>query len=162
MKKILPFLLIFFFGSISAQEILANVQINYSQIEGSNIQVYKTLEKSLRDFINNTSWTGKELQNYEKIKCNFSIIITERNGNSFKSSIVVQSVRPVYNSEYESPMLNINDTNFPFEYTENENLIFNERQYSGKNLTDVISFYVYLILGYDGNSFSKFRRASLV
>lgn len=155
MKKILPFLLIFFFGSISAQEILANVQINYSQIEGSNIQVYKTLEKSLRDFINNTSWTGKKLQNYEKIKCNFSIIITERNGNSFKSSIVVQSVRPVYNSEYESPMLNINDTNFPFEYTENENLIFNERQYSGKNLTDVISFYVYLILGYDGDSFQN-------
>lgn len=155
MKKILPFLLIFFFGSISAQEILANVQINYSQIEGSNVQVYKTLEKSLRDFINNTSWTGKKLQNYEKIKCNFSIIITERNGNSFKSSIVVQSVRPVYNSEYESPMLNINDTNFPFEYTENENLIFNERQYSGKNLTDVISFYVYLILGYDGDSFQN-------
>lgn len=68
---------------------------------------------------------------------------------------MVQSVRPVYNSEYESPMLNINDTNFPFEYTENENLIFNERQYSGKNLTDVISFYVYLILGYDGDSFQN-------
>ena len=158
MKKFFTiFLLIFLSSAFSAQELLANVQVNYSQIGGSNTQVFKTLEKSLRDFINNTSWTGKKLQNFEKIKCNFSIIISERPANnSFKGSIVVQAVRPTFGSTYESPLLNLNDTNFSFTYTENENLIFNERQFSGKNLIDVISFYVYTVLGYDGDSF-KFK-----
>ncbi|WP_234109721.1 MULTISPECIES: type IX secretion system protein PorD [Chryseobacterium] len=155
MKKILTiFMLIFCVNASFSQELLATVQINAQQIAGSNTQVYKTLEKSLRDFINNTSWTGKRLQNFEKIKCNFAIVINERSGNSgFKGSIVVQAVRPVFGSTYESPLININDTNFSFEYTENENLVFNERQFSGKNLIDVISFYVYTILGYDGDSF---------
>ena len=157
MIKKLYFVLALLWMALSpAQEILANVQVNYSQIGGSNTQVFKTLERSLRDFINNTSWTGKKLQNFEKIKSNISIVISERPGNNnFKGSIVIQSVRPVYNSNYESPILNLNDTNFNFEYTENENLVFNERQFSGKNLTDVISFYVYLILGYDADSFQN-------
>ena len=107
----------------------------------------------MRDFINNTSWTGKKLQNFEKIKANFAMVISERNGNIFKGNLIVQFVRPVYGSTYESPMLNLNDTKFSFEYAENENLIFNERQFSGKNLTDVISYYIYLILGYDADSF---------
>ena len=140
--------------SIYSQELLANVQINNQQIAGSNTQVFRILEKSLRDFINNTSWTGKKLQNFEKIKCNFAVVISERpSNNSFKGSIVVQATRPVFNSQYETPLMNINDTNFTFEYNENENLVFNERQFSGKNLIDVVSFYVYLILGYDADSF---------
>ncbi len=94
------------------------------------------------------------MQNFEKIKCNFAIVISERAGSSnFKASIIVQAVRPVFNTTYETPLLSINDTNFGFDYTENENLVFNERQFSGKNLIDVISFYVYTILGYDGDSF---------
>lgn len=155
MKKILTiFILVFTFNASFSQELLATVQINSQQIAGSNTQVFRTLEKSLRDFINNTSWTGKKMQNFEKIKCNFAIVISERSGsNGFKGSIVVQAVRPVFGTTYESPLININDTNFSFEYTENENLVFNERQFSGKNLIDVISFYVYTILGYDGDSF---------
>lgn len=155
MKKLLIiFLLIFTFNLSFAQELLANVQVNYQQISGSNTQVYKTLEKNLRDFINNTSWTGKKLQNFEKIKCNFAIVLAEKSGsNNYKGSIVVQAVRPVFNTTYDTPLLNLNDTNFAFDYTENENLVFNERQFSGKNLIDVISFYVYTILGYDGDSF---------
>jgi len=155
MKKLLTiFLLIFTFNVSFSQELLANVQVNYQQISGSNTQVYKTLEKNLRDFINNTSWTGKKLQNFEKIKCNFAIVLAEKSGsNNYKGSIVVQAVRPVFNTTYDTPLLNLNDTNFAFDYTENENLVFNERQFSGKNLIDVISFYVYTILGYDGDSF---------
>ena len=155
MKKFFTiFILIFSFNLSFSQELLATVQVNAQQLGGSNTQVYKTLEKNLRDFINNTSWTGKKLQNFEKIKCNFAVVISERTGNSnFKGSIVVQAVRPVFNTTYETPLLNLNDTNFGFEYTENENLVFNERQFSGKNLIDVISFYVYVILGYDGDSY---------
>ena len=155
MKKIFAFLVVLSINCLSyAQEIYANVQVNHSQIGGSNTQVFKTLEKSLRDFINNTNWTGKKLQNFEKIKANFAIVIKERpSQNSFKGNLIVQAVRPVYGTIYETPLININDTRFSFEYTENENLIFNDRQFSGKNLTDVISFYIYTMLGYDADSF---------
>lgn len=156
MKKILNiFLLLFLFSQSFSQELLATVQVNSQQLGGSNQSAYKALEKSLRDFINNTSWTGKRLQNFEKIKSNFAIVISERDGNRFKGSIVVQAVRPVFNTTYESPLLNLQDTRFSFDYVENENLIFNERQFSGKNLIDVISFYVYVILGMDADSFQS-------
>lgn len=154
MKKLFTFFLLIFTLQLSfAQELLATVQVNAQQLGGSNTQVYKTLEKNLRDFVNNTSWTGKKLQNFEKIKCNFAIVVSERSGNNFKGAIVVQAVRPVFNTTYDTPLMNLNDTNFSFDYTENENLVFNERQFSGKNLIDVISFYVYTILGYDGDSY---------
>ena len=154
MKKLLYLFSLLIFCNFSfAQELNAQVQVNYQNIGGSNLQLYRTLEKSLKDFINNTSWTGKKPQNFEKIKCSFAIVLTEKSGNNFKGTLVVQSVRPVYGSQYESPILNINDTNFSFEYIENQNMIFNERQFSGKNLIDVLSFYVYLILGYDADTF---------
>ncbi|SMP06106.1 DUF4835 family protein [Chryseobacterium profundimaris] len=156
MKKFLSiFLLLFLFSQSFSQELLATVQVNAQQLGGSNQSAYKALEKSLKDFINNTSWTGKRLQNFEKIKSNFAIVISERDGNRFRGSIVVQAVRPVYNTTYESPLLNLQDQRFSFDYVENENLIFNERQFSGKNLIDVISFYVYVILGIDADSFQS-------
>jgi hypothetical protein len=156
MKRFLSlFLLLFIFTQGISQELLATVQVNSQQIGGSNQSAYKALEKSLRDFINNTSWTGKRLQNYEKIKSNFAIVITERDGNRFRGQIVVQAVRPVFSTTYESPLLNLQDNRFSFDYVENENLIFNERQFSGKNLIDVISFYVYVILGLDADSFQS-------
>ncbi len=154
MKKLLYLFSLLIFSNFSfAQELNAQVQVNYQQLGGSNLQLYRTLEKSLRDFINNTSWTGKKLQNFEKIKCSFAIVLTEKTGNNFKGTLVVQSVRPVFGSQYETPILNINDTNFSFQYLENQNMIFNERQFSGKNLIDVLSFYVFLILGYDADTF---------
>ena len=156
MKKIFYiFILLFFANSSFAQELNAQVQINYQSIGGSNVQTFKTLEKSLKDFINKTSWTGKKYQNFEKIKCSFAIILTEKSGNNYKGTLVVQSVRPVFGTQYESPIMNINDANFSFEYLENQNLVFNERQFSGKNLIDVISFYIYVILGYDADSFQQ-------
>jgi len=156
MKKIISlFLLLFLYNISFSQELLATVQVSAPTLGGSNQQAYKALEKSLRDFINNTSWTGKKLQNFEKVKSNFAIVISERDGNRFKGTLVVQAVRPIFNTTYESPLLNLQDTKFGFEYIENENLIFNERQFSGKNLIDVISFYVYVILGYDADSFQS-------
>lgn len=154
MKKILYIFILLFVTNFSfAQELNAQIQVDYSQIGGSNTQTFKTLEKSLRDFINKTSWTGKKYQNFEKIKCKFTLILSEKNGNDYKGSLVVQSVRPVFGTQYESPILNVNDTSFSFEYLENQNLVFNERQFSGKNLIDVISYYVYLILAYDADTF---------
>lgn len=157
MKKLLFILLLSFSASsVKTQEINAEVQVNYSQIDGSNTQVFNTLEKSLKDFINNTSWTGRKLNDYEKVRANFAIIITQRQGlNSFKGSVIVQASRPVFGTQYETPIINLNDSHFAFEYIENENITFNERYFSGKNLTDVITFYVFTILGYDADSFAQ-------
>lgn len=156
MKKLFTlFSLIVLANFAFSQEIIANITVNAQQLGGSNQQVYKNLEKNIKDFVNKTSWTGKKLQNFEKIKVNFALIVTGRDGNRYNGSMVVQAVRPVFNSTYESPLLNINDTKVVFDYLENENLIFNEREFSGKNLTDIISFYVYLILGYDADSFQN-------
>lgn len=156
MKKIISlFVFLFLANPAFSQELFANVTVNAQQIPGSNQQMYKNLEKSLRDFINNTSWTGKKLQNFEKIKSNFGLVITAKDGNRYTANLVVQAVRPVFGSSYETPLVNINDTKVTFDYLENENLVFNERQFSGKNLIDVMSFYIYLILGYDADSFQS-------
>lgn len=142
--------------TVQAQEFNATVNIDYSQVQGSYTQVFNTLQTSLQNFINSTRWTDLRLSPHEKIQANFLIIISQREGNNrFKASLQVQSKRPVFNSGYYTPILNLNDTNFDFEYTESEQLVFNDRRFSGKNLTDVISFYIYLILGYDADTFKK-------
>lgn len=139
-----------------SQEILAEVKVDYSQVQQSGTSTYQAMEKSLKDFINTTQWTGRSLKIHERIEANFSIIIQEKLGsNKYKASILVQSRRPVYNSNYYTPLLNVNDTKFTFEYQDYQQLIFNPRQFSGKNLTDVVAYYAYLVLGYDADSFSR-------
>lgn len=152
--KILGLFILMIFSSVKSQEIYAQVQVSAPNLAGSNTSVFRSLEKGLTQFINTTSWTGKKLDNFEKIRCNFSFVITERpTANTFRGNLVVQSVRPVFGTQYNTPLLNLNDKDISFEYLENENFVFNERQFSGKNLVDVVSFYIYLILGYDGDSF---------
>lgn len=140
----------------SAQNFIADVNIDFSQVQGSNTQVFQTLQKSLKDFVNNTRWTPARLKPHERIEANFNILITQRAGNEYKATLLVQSRRPVFNSTYYSPMMNFSDNNFSFEYIEYEELIFNDRKFSGKNLTDVITFYIYMILGYDADSFNRY------
>ncbi len=140
---------------VFSQNLIADVKVDYSQVQGSNNQVFQTLEKSLTTFINSTKWSNERLKTYERVEANFVINIKEREGNRFKASILVQSRRPVFNSTYHTPILNLSDDKMEFQYQEYEELIFNDRKFSGKNLTDVITFYVYLVLGYDADSFTK-------
>lgn len=140
--------------TVNAQEFRATVTVDYSQVQSSNVGVYQTLERSLSDFINTTKWTDRRYKVHEKVEANFLVIITRRDGNSsFTARLQIQARRPVYNSNYFTPILNFVDTNFNFEYTEFEELIFNPRKFSEKNLTDVIVFYVYYILGIDADTF---------
>ncbi|MBV7441650.1 DUF4835 family protein [Weeksellaceae bacterium TAE3-ERU29] len=157
MKYKLIIALLFFVSKFTfAQEFIADVKVDYSQVQNSNTSTYQALEKSLKDFINTTKWSDKTYKIHEKIEAAFNIIITEKTGsNKYRATLLVQSRRPVYNSTYYTPILNINDTNFEFEYTDFQQLIFNERKFSGTNLTDVIGYYIYLILGYDADSFAK-------
>ncbi|MCT6868988.1 DUF4835 family protein [Apibacter sp.] len=157
MKHIpLIFLLLIIPIVVTCQQLSAEVKIDYSKVQGSNNQVFNTLKKDLKDFISNTDWIpGNKLSMQERIKCSFGIIIEERIAtDKFKATLLVQSSRPVYNSSYTTPVLNYQDTNFTFNYIESENLVFNETRFSGKNLTDVLAFYIYMILGYDADTFS--------
>lgn len=150
---------LFFSVCVSAiafsQSIMADVKVDYSQVQVTNTQVYETLQRSLTNFINSTKWTEDRLKPHERIEANFLILISKKESNRYTATLQVQSRRPVFNSTYYTPILNFNDTNFTFEYTEFEELIFNERKFSGKNLTDVFTYYVYLILGYDADTFVK-------
>ena len=141
--------------SAFSQNLIADVKVDYSMVQGSNTQMYQTLEKSLTTFINSTKWTNDRLKTYERIEASFDINIKVGEGNRLKGSILVQSRRPVFNSTYYTPVLNLSDDNFTFQYQEFEELIFNDRKFSGKNLTDVITYYVYLVLGYDADTFTK-------
>ncbi|WP_313578642.1 DUF4835 family protein [Chishuiella sp.] len=156
MKKLASLFFFTYFAITSfSQNLIADVKVDYSLVQHSNIQVYQTLQKSLTNFINSTKWSTDRLKTYERIEASFVITIKEREGNKFKASILVQSRRPVFNSTYYSPILNLSDDNFSFQYQEFEELIFNDRKFSGKNLTDVITYYVYLVLGYDADTFTR-------
>lgn len=140
-------------ASMNAQEFMATVTVDFAQVQTSDTRVFQILQRSLSDFINTTKWTDKFYKPHEKIECSFVIIMTQREGNSFRGRLQIQSRRPIFNSGYFSPVLNFVDTNFAFDYIENEELIFNVRKFSNKNLTDVIVFYVYYILGMDADTY---------
>lgn len=139
--------------TIQSQELNAFVTINTDKVQSSNKQVYETLEKSLTEFINEKQWTNKNYKQQERINCAFTIIVNEQSSNNFNATIQVQSTRPVYNSSYATPVLNINDTNFNFSYSEFAPLIFNPNNYES-NLVSTIAFYVYTILGVDADTFA--------
>ena len=153
MRNFIFFITLLFVSSTFAQELNCNVVVNAQQTGNENVQVFKTLERQLREFINNTTWTKKNFKAQERINCGMVINITDYNSDSFQASIQIQSSRPVFNSTYSTPIYNFNDRNFSFQYLEFQNLVFNENQYES-NLVSVLAFHVYMILGLDADSFS--------
>ncbi|WP_336069031.1 DUF4835 family protein [Mesoflavibacter sp. CH_XMU1404-2] len=138
--------------SMFAQEFNANVVVNAQLTGNENLQQFKTLENQLKEFISNTKWTNKTFQPQERINCNLVININEYSGNNYSATLQIQSSRPVFGSTYTTPVYNINDEDFSFEYVEFQNLIYNPNQYVS-NLISVLSFHVYMILGMDADSF---------
>ncbi|MFA5298430.1 MAG: DUF4835 family protein, partial [Lutibacter sp.] len=116
-------------------------------------QIFKTLENSLNEFVNQKRWTNLKYEPQERIKCNFTLTILEQSGNDFKGNIQIQSSRPVYNSTYLSPIFNFKDDNFSFKYIEFEPLQLNESTFES-NLVSIVSYYVYTILGMDADTFA--------
>jgi len=110
------------------------------------------LETSLGEFINKTSWTNKVFKQNEKINCSMYITLSSNDSDQFSGTIQVQSSRLVYNSTYATPVFNFNDKDFNFRYTEFESLIFNPAEFES-NLVSVVSFYAYIILGMDADTF---------
>ena len=153
MRSILWFFIFLFSQTIYSQELNCKISINFDQIPGSNRQVFTTLETSISEFVNQKKWTNKTVKAQEKINCAMNIIITKRDNNIFEGSIQIQSTRPVYGTSYETPVLNIRDNDFNFKYNEFDQLIYNPTRFDS-NLISTLSFYVYLILGVDADTFS--------
>ncbi len=140
--------------SASAQELNARITVNADKVQSTNKQVFTTLQNALTEFVNNKKWTDATFAVNERIDCTMTLIINEVvSDNSFKGEIQVQARRPVYNSGYTTTLFNHRDTDLSFDYTEYEPLEYNENTLSS-NLTAIITFYVYTILGLDFDSFS--------
>lgn len=153
MRKIFSLLFVLFFGFAQAQELNCTVKINADKVGGTNVQVYKTLEKSLTDFVNKTSWTSQVYKVNERINCTMFITILEGNAPQFSGTIQVSSSRPAYNSTYSSPVFNYNDKDFSFDYTEFQNLSYNATSFES-NLVSVVAFYSYMIIAMDADTFA--------
>ena len=156
MRKIL-FIVSFLILSVStqAQEINATITLDAEQTGQNNLQVFRTLEQQLTEFINNTNWTDKVYKNQERIDCNFTLIISDYDGTSFSGSLQIQASRPVYGSTYDSPIYNYNDRQVSFNYKEFEPLDFNLNNFES-NLISVIAYHVFTVIGLDGTQ-SRYR-----
>ena len=153
MRSILLFFIFLSTITISSQELNCQVTVNFDQVSGSNRQVFKTLETSITEFVNQKKWTDKTVKSQERINCAINIIITKRDNNTFEGSIQIQSTRPVFGTSYETPILNIRDNDFNFKYNEFDQLIYNPTRFDS-NLISTIVFYTYIILGIDADSFA--------
>ena len=149
---VLSFLLTISYGQ--AQELNCNININSEQVEGSNKSVFVTLKKSISEFVNNRKWTELTYANTERIECTMNIIVKKMDIDVFTAEIQVQSRRPVYNSSYYSTLFNFKDNNFTFKYKEFDQLEMNENTITS-NLTAVLAYYAYIIIGYDMDSYSR-------
>jgi hypothetical protein len=143
------------------QELNARVKVMDNQLPTTvDRKIFRTLETSVANFLNRRRWTNDTYKPQERIECQFLIILTEVvEQNTFSGTITLQSARPVYQSAYNSPIINFQDPNFEFKYVEGQPLEFNENRVSGgdpmvSNLTAVLAYYAYLIIGYDYASFT--------
>lgn len=145
---------IFLTFSVKAQELNCSVTVNSTQIMGSDKSIFSALEKAIFEFINNRKWTGNVYDADEKIEASMLINITEQaSTGNFKATIQIQSRRPIYNTSYNSTLLNLLDKEFVFQFNEFDPLTYSETTFIN-NLTSVVSYYVYIILAFDYDSFS--------
>ncbi len=146
--------------SLTAQEIQARITVNSSRVGSqTDKKVFQTLQTALNTFVNSRKWTKETFQQNEKIVCSFLLNINQADNNVIQASLTIQAARPVYNSSYESPLINFIDENVSFRYVEYQNLEFNENRVSGtdpaaSNLTAIFAYYINIILGLDFDSFA--------
>lgn len=154
MRYSLTILMLTIANIVGAQELNCSVSVISPQVQNTEKRIFETLQNSMREFLNSTAWTTDTYKKEERIECSILVTVTERlSSDKFKATIQVQASRPAFNSSYNSVLLNINDQDFTFTYTESQQLQFQENQYIS-NLTSVMAYYAYLIIGLDYDSFS--------
>jgi hypothetical protein len=138
-----------------AQDLNANVKVISGKIQTSNRHIFQSLETSMKDFLNGRKWCQDAILPTERFDCTFVLNVTNWDGNSnFSGELQVQSSRPVYNSSYTTPLLNMNDKDFDFTYSEGQTIDYTDQTFTS-NLASVLAFYAYVIIGMDYDSFSK-------
>lgn len=152
----LIFLILLFCNTSSiAQELNARVQILAPTVPNINKRNLEILQNIIREFLNNNKWSNETYTPIERIECNFVITITAWDGGSgYKAEAQIQSSRPVYNTAYNSTLLNISDKDYDFNYNEGQSLDFSDQNFIS-NLSSLLSFYAYTIIGLDKDSFNK-------
>lgn len=145
---------------LMAQELNCRVVINSDKIQGTNKEVFNTLQAAITEYMNNTKFTTVQLSPIERIECTLQFIVSEYADDRITCSLQIQSRRPVYNSSYTTTLINFQDNEVAFEYKEYDPLVFSATTYEN-NLTCVLNFYAYLILGIDFDSLSLWRRPLL-
>jgi hypothetical protein len=144
------FLLGIFFISFpfihQAQELNAQFVVNADLVNQTNQQIFETLERSLNEFLNSQSWTDQDFLPQEKITCSFVLNLNSYSASSFEGTLQIQSQRTVFDSNYDSPLLNFLDKDISFSYQEYQPLFYNPTAYES-NLVALIGFYAYIILG---------------
>ncbi len=141
--------------ALTAQDLNCTVQVLSPQLQNSaDKKILQTLQQSVFEFMNNRKWTNDVFQQQERIECSVVITVTEKpSADEFKATIQVQARRPIYKSSYNSLLVNILDKNFAFKYIEYQPLEFSESSFLS-NLTSVLAYYSYIIIGTDYDSFS--------
>lgn len=137
------------------QELMAKVNINHSKVGVTDVSVFENLQQTLEQFVNDRQWTDLQFQKNERIVCNFNITVNkyDKTNNTFECTATIQANRPVYNSQYTSTLFNIQDASFNFEFAQFDQLNFNE-QVIDNQLTALLAYYAYLIIGLDLDSFA--------
>ncbi|MFW5755640.1 MAG: DUF4835 family protein [Tangfeifania sp.] len=155
MKKILIlFIALFSSTLIYGQELRCNVTVSANRIQGANRQLFRTMQSDIYEFMNNRKWTEHAYTYDERIRCNILIRLDEQvSADEFRGSVQVQLTRPVFGSSYETTILNIKDNDFHCRYQEFQPLEYNETS-NRDNLTNILAFYAYVILGFDYDTFS--------
>lgn len=156
MKRILLHILFAMCAYVSAlaQELNCTVSINSDLIEGSNKQVYATLQTAIEEYINQNRWTNMTFAEHEKIECSMMIIVKEAANNLYTCEMTLQSRRPVFGTTYTTPLLNLNDASFNFTYQEFDRIEYQQNQFT-TNLTAMLAYYCYLIIGHDMDSYQR-------
>ena len=157
MRRIGVLLLTLVFSvNLWSQELRCNVQVVSQQIQGSNKQVFETLQNAIYEFMNNRVWTNHVYTMEERIECNLMFNITEQlSADDFKGTLTIQARRPVFNTNYYTTTLNFVDNAIRFRYVEFSPLEFDLNTHQS-NLTSILAFYAYYILGLDYDTFSLF------
>lgn len=160
-KFILFILLCFSIKAIKAQELNARINVLSNRVANNvDKNAFQTLQTALIDFVNNRKWTNDVFSQHEKIDCSFLLNLESTgDANVYKASLTIQSARPVFNTSYISPVINFQDNDVVFKYTQFQPLDFDDNRVSGpdplvSNLTAIFAYYINIILGMDYDSFS--------
>lgn len=148
------FAFLFVIGNTFGQDLNCQVKVDFSQVEGSERSMFEALENSLFEFVNNRKWTTEVYKENERIEFNLQLNIKSKSGDRYSGSIQVQSRRPVFGASYNTPIFNHKDENVTFTFNQFDVIDFSENNAAANNLTAIIAYYIYMVVGYDYDSFS--------